>query len=84
MNRVIDLKKVKILKNPVLAICHRIENHEDNILRIAKSVEKDKCKIKHLINAVQVLIWTNIISWIAIFGIIFALFNHSHNIGSLI
>lgn len=82
--KVIELKKEKILRNPVLAICNRIENHEDNILKISRSVCRDKIKIKHLINAVQVLIWTNIISWMTILGIIFALFNHSHNIGSLI
>ena len=89
--KVINLKAVKALKNPIVAICQQLENHQQ-ILDFEKkatnmlfnSSVKNKEQIKNLINATQVLIWSNIVAWLTIAGIVFALFNHSHNLGSLL
>ena len=40
--------------------------------------------MKRLENIVGILILSNVVSWLMIAGIIFALFNHSHSLGSLI
>ena len=91
MTNVTNLKAFKALKNPLLAICQQLENHQkiigiynSDIKMLFDSSVKTKLRQKHLVNAVQVLIWSNIISWLTIGGLIIALFCHSHSITSLL
>jgi len=96
--KIVNLKEAKIAKNPILAVAYRLEHHEEMIDKIVNSICKDKdrlsklmelivsdkLKLMQLRNILQVLAWSNIISWIAIGGLIIALFNHSHSLANLI
>ena len=84
MNNVVSLKAVRALKSPLWAVCHKLENHDKAIDMLFRSAVKDKSRQKQLINAIQVLIWSNILSWLVIGAMVFALFSHSHNITSLL
>ena len=91
MSNVTNLRAYKVLKNPMLAICQQLENHQeivtllknnDDVLQ--KMVTKARERQFQTLFLVRVLFWSNIISWLTIGGLIIVLFCHSHSITSLL
>jgi len=81
MNKVVNLKAFKVLKNPLMAICSRLEHHEKSIDLLAINTKQ---ALKQIALIIKILFWSNVVSWLTIGAIIIALFNHSHSITSLL